>query len=453
MSETYDLVALGGGAGGLAAVRTAAAEGKTAALVTEGPIGGDCTWTGCVPSKTLLEAAASGMSFASAMQRVHQAIAHIAGTEDTAVLNAEGVDVIAGRGRLSRDGSLDVDGRRIEAGAIVVATGAHAALPPVPGLGDVGALTNENFWELQRRPASLAVLGGGSVGCELAQAMARFGTKVTLFEMAPRLLVREDPEASEVVRAALVGDGVAVHTSARIDKVERASDGQVRVHVGGHVTTVERLLVAAGRLPNTADLGLEDAGVALTSTGHIKVDRRLRTTADRIWAVGDVNGLLAFTHAADEQGRLAAWGALGQRLAWKFDATRVPWVTFTSPEVARVGLLEAEAPRGSRVAYLPMAENDRAVAAQLTEGFIKLIAAPRRGLGLAGGGKLVGATIVGARAGEMIHEPALAIRTNMFTGRLAQLSHAYPTWSVGIQKCAGQFFREVEGRSARPANR
>jgi len=314
-------------------------------------------------------------------------------------------------------------------------------------------LTSENFWELDKLPASPGVLGGGPIGCELAQAMARFGATVTLFEMAPRLLEREEPEASDVVQATLSADGVDVRTGVGVDRVSATQDGQIAVHAGGHTVVVEQLLVAAGRTPNTAELGLEDAGVALTSTGHILVDKRLKTTADRVWAVGDINGLLPFTHAADEQGRLAAWGALGRRMVWTFDPTRVPRVTFTSPEVARVGVLESEAPRGSRVAYLPMTENDRAVTAQSTDGFVKLIAAPRRVLRQAGGGRIVGATIVGARAGEMIHEPALAMLTNMFTGRLAQLSHAYPTWSVGIQKCAGQFFQEVEGRVARPARR
>ena len=450
----YDLIAVGGGAGGLAAARAAAIEGKRVALVSDAPIGGDCTWTGCVPSKTLIAAAAEGASFADAMARVHRTVEHIAGTESAEVLHGEGVTVIEGRAVLRGQGVLDINGDRVTGDRIVLATGAHPAVPPIPGLRDLAYLTNEDLWELTEAPRRLGILGGGPIGCELAQAMARLGVDVTVFEMARQLLPSEEPEASAVVEKALVADGVRVILGQAVTEVNAiGSGGSAEIIAGEHRVDVDKVLVAVGRVPNTADLGLEAAGVTLTDRGHIEVDSQLRTTADHIWAVGDVNGLLPFTHAADEQGRLAAWGAVGRRMRWTFDAQRVPWTTFTSPEVARVGVAEAEAPRGAKVAFLPMAENDRAIAADRTDGFIKLIAAPRRVLRNLGGGRIVGATVVGERAGEMIHEPAMLMLLNGFTGRLAQLTHAYPTWSTGIQKCAAQFFQEIEGRSARPARR
>lgn len=449
----FDLVAIGGGTGGLAATRAAAVAGKRAALITDSPIGGDCTWTGCVPSKTLIAAAAQGFDFPDAMKRVHETVAHIAGTEDAGVLESEGITVIEGRARLVGGKTVDVNGTRLTADAIVLATGSRPVSLPIEGLDGVDHLTNENVWDLEELPERLGIVGGGAIGCELAQAFARFGTEVTQWEVMDRLLVIEEPEASETIERVFAAEGIEVRKGNFMSGITPLGGPRAVLDAGTNPVEVDQVLIAAGRAPNTADLGLEDAGVELTERGHIKVDTKLRTTADGIYAVGDVNGLLPFTHSANEQGILVGRMASGVRMTWKFDAGRVPWTTFTSPEVARVGVTEAQAPRGSRVAYLPMAENDRAVAEGRTAGFIKLIAAPRRFLRNAGGGQIVGATIVGDRAGEMIHEPALVMLTNMFTGRLAQLAHAYPTWSLGVQKAAGQFFQEIEGRTARPAKR
>ena len=449
----FDLVAIGGGTGGLAATRAAAVAGKRAALITDSPIGGDCTWTGCVPSKTLISAAAQGVDFTDAMKRVHDTVEHIAATEDADVLESEGITVIEGRARLAGGRTVQVGGRRLTADAIVLATGSRPVSLPIEGLDGVDHLTNENVWDLDRLPERLGIVGGGAIGCELAQTFARFGTQVTQWEVMERLLVVEEPEASETIERVFAAEGIAVRKGNFMSGISPLGGSRAVLDAGTNPVEVDHVLIAAGRAPNTADLGLEEAGVELTERGHIKVDARLRTSADGIYAVGDVNGLLPFTHSANEQGILVGRMASGVRMTWKFDAGRVPWTTFTSPEVARVGVTEAQAPKGSRVAYLPMAENDRAIAEGRTEGFIKLIAAPRRVLRNAGGGRIVGATIVGDRAGEMIHEPAMAMLTNMFTGRLAQLTHAYPTWSLGVQKAAGQFFQEIEGRTARPARR
>lgn len=449
----FDLIAIGGGTGGLAATRAAAVAGKRAALITDSPIGGDCTWTGCVPSKTLISAAAQGVDFGDAMKRVHETVEHIAATEDADVLESEGITVIEGRARLVGGKTVEVNGGRLTADNIVLATGSRPVTLPIDGLDGVDHLTNENIWDLDELPERLGVVGGGAIGCELAQTFARFGTKVTQWEVVDRLLVIEEPEASEAIERVFAAEGIEVRKGNFMSGITPLGGPRAVLDAGTNPVEVDHVLIAAGRSPNTADLGLEEAGVELTERGHIKVDAKLRTTADGIYAVGDVNGLLPFTHSANEQGILVGRMASGVRMTWKFDAGRVPWTTFTSPEVARVGVTEAQAPKGSRVAYLPMAENDRAIAEGRTEGFIKLISAPRRFLRNAGGGQIVGATIVGDRAGEMIHEPAMAMLTNMFTGRLAQLAHAYPTWSVGVQKAAGQFFQEVEGRAARPARR
>ena len=449
----HDLIIVGGGAGGLGAARAARWAGAEVQMVTDGPPGGDCTFTGCVPSKTLLAAAAQGMPFTDAMTRVRDTVARIAATETADVLRAEGVGVVEGRGRLVAADTVVVGERRVSAPRIILATGGRAAVPAIPGLDQVEVLTNETVFSLNAAPASLGIIGGGAIGCELAQAFARLGVAVSIFEGLPRLLPREEPDASAVVTSALVAAGVTVETSATIERVDARPDGIAVVTAGGE-TIVERLLVATGRVPNSAGMGLEALGVQLDERAHIVTNDRLETDVRGVYAVGDVTGKLPFTHAADEMGRLAAGNALRKGVRGRFRTSWIPWATFTDPEVARIGMTEAEATaHGGRVAELPMTEMDRAVTDGRTEGFVKLIAGPKLLTRHAFGGQLLGATIVAPRAGEMIHEVALAMRTRMFTGRLAQTVHAYPTWSYAVQKTAGQFFGDVEGRTARAARR
>ncbi len=450
---THDLLVIGGGAGGMAAARTAARLGKRVALVQDGPVGGDCTFTGCVPSKTLIEAADADLSFEQALARVRDTVARIAATETADVLRGEGVDVVEGRARLTGPGSLTVNGGALRAPKLVLALGAAPMVPDIPGLRDGRYLTNETVWELAVRPASLTVLGGGAIGCELAQTFARFGTKVTVVEAADRLLTKEEPAAGAVVADALTRDGVRVLTGSTVTGVTHPDGHLVRVMLAdGATVDSEALLVAVGRSPATDGLDVEAAGVRLDARGYIRVDQSLRANGNRVYAVGDVTGQLQFTHAADEMGRTAALNALRPPLRLRFRTDAVPWVTFTRPEVARVGMTEAEAAEhGGRVAHLPMSSVDRAIAADRTEGFISLIAGPRLLTRNLAGGRLLGATIVAERAGEMIHEVALAMRVGAFTGRLAQTVHAYPTWSTGVRSAAAQFFVELDGRSARPA--
>ncbi len=447
----HDLIIVGGGAGGLSAARAARWMGADVALISDSALGGDCTFSGCVPSKTLIAAAKDGLGFAEAMTRVAETVERIAATETADVLRSTGVNVIEGRARFSTHDTVAVGDRRITAPRLVIATGSRPLIPPIPGVEQIEVLTNEEVFSISTAPESLGIIGGGAIGCELAQAFAAFGIKVTLFEAQQRLLTTEEPAASQVVAQALRRAGVEVRLGAEIERVE-PSDGSVTVVSVQDSVRVERLLVAVGRVPNSGDMALEELGVKLDGRGHIETNDRLQTNVRGVFAVGDVTGKLPFTHAADEMGRLATGNALNKGPRGRFLTHWVPRTIFTTPEVARVGMTESEAAsHGGRVAELPLKEMDRAITEGVTEGFIKIIAGPRRLTRNAFGGRVLGATIVAVRAGEMIHEPALAMRANLFTGRLAQLSHAYPTWSYGIQKTVGQFFGEVEGTRARAA--
>jgi pyruvate/2-oxoglutarate dehydrogenase complex dihydrolipoamide dehydrogenase (E3) component len=453
MSRRADLLVLGGGAGGLGAAMAARHAGKSVLLVNAGPTGGDCTFTGCVPSKTLLAAAAQGTPFVDAMARVRSTVEDIAATESADVLAADGIPVVDGWGRLRPGGAVEVDGTLFEGDRTVIATGTAPFVPPIPGLDTVEILTNENLFDLREAPASLAILGGGPIGLEMAQAFARFGIPVTLFEAEDRLLPREEPEASALIADVLRRDGVDVRTSSRVERVEKADGGGIRLVDGaGAVVEVEQLLVAVGRRAITDGLDLDAAGVTVGERGYITTSDDLSTSAEGIYAVGDITGRMQLTHAAFEMGRLVAHNAFARR-AKRFEARLIPSCTFTSPEIARVGAVESEAAGSKvRVAEWPMSAVDRAVTDGRTDGFVKLISGPKPLIGNRfGGGEVVGATIVADRAGEMIHEAALAMRTKMFTGRLAQTSHAYPTWSMAVQQCAGLFWTEMQGRTARPA--
>ncbi len=458
-TTTYDLVVIGGGTGGLSAALEAARRNASVLLVQEGRLGGDCTFTGCVPSKALLAAAARGQSFKEAAAEVHRAIETVAAAEDDDALGAEGVEVLHGRAVFRSPQEADVDGRRVRSSRFVVATGAAPLVPPIEGLSEIHPLTNENLFDLDGLPPRLAVLGGGPIGTEMSQAFARLGSCVTLLEAGDRILAKEEPEASQVVAESLGFDGVQVRTGSKVVRAEATDQNSgMRVHVdGAEPVEADQMLVAIGRRPSTSGMGLEDAGVELDDRGFIRTDHTMATSVPGIWAVGDVAGSLQFTHAANRMGIVAVSNALSR---WsrarkrRFDTQHLPWATFTSPEVGRVGMTEAEAAdHGGRVAYLPMTEVDRAVAAGETRGFIKLMAGPRPVLRGLGGGRLLGATAVATVGGELVHEVALAMRTNMFTGRLAQTVHAYPTWSMAVQQAAAQFFFEIGGREARPARR
>lgn len=470
----YDLVVIGAGATGLGAARAAARGGRRVALVEAARTGGDCTHYGCVPSKALLEAgrriaaARSGdrygfraqveVDFGAVLDRVAQVITAVERDESPALLRRQGIAVHLGRAALRGPGRLDVtdaNGRRsfLSADRLVLAVGSQPALPPVPGLAEHGVLTTREIFALRTAPEQLVVLGGGPVGCELAQAFARLGVPVTLIEAAPRLLSREEPEASRAVATALSEDGVHLHVGTSVVSVE---PGPVLRLSDGTLVRASHVLAAAGRRPDTTGLGLATIGAGVDgASGRIVVDAQLRTSAAGVFAAGDCASPLQFTHTGDEQGRLAAANAFRRRPS-SFDARVVPWVTFTEPEVGRVGLTEAEAftrwGGRARVAFVPLSGQDRARAAGERLGFVKLISGPRRGAGrITALDEVVGFTAVGPVGGELIAEVALAMRGHLPAGRLAQTVHAYPTWSLSTRVAAAGLFGTYGERGARPA--
>lgn len=451
----FDLVVVGAGAAGLSAARTALRRGASVALVSDGPYGGDCTFYGCVPSKTLIEAAGQGVDYEAAAARLKSTIGQISATEDMDSLRHEGITAIAGTARLDGPKRLLIDGHPVAWRRLVIATGSRPAIPSVAGIDSVRYLTNETVFDLTKRPSSMVIIGGGPIGAELGQAFAHFGTEVTLIEAGPRILSREEPEASWAATRSLARDGVRVLTDVKVRSVAPAEDGTV-VELSEGEVHAEQLLVAVGRQASTDRIGVAEAGAELDPRGHLVTDIQMRTSLPGVYAAGDVTGRALFTHSADEMGRIAAANALA-RVPWhRFNQDAIPSVTYTNPEIARVGLTEdaaAAAHPDARVAELPLSELDRAVTAAETDGYIKLIAAPRRGTRHLAGGRLVGATIVAARAGEMIAVPTLAIRTRMFPARLALTVQAYPTWTLGVRQAAAQLFIETGGRAARTARR
>lgn len=457
--ERWDLLVLGGGTAGIVAAKTGANLGARVLLVERDRTGGDCLWTGCVPSKALLAAAHAAASardaarfgvhvegvrvdFAQAMSHVHAAIHHIAPVDSPETLEAAGVTVRRGVGRFLGDGELEIDGETVHFTQAVIATGAAPALPPIPGLADVDVLTSDDVWELIEAPRRLAVLGAGSIGCELGQGLARLGVDVTLVESEPRILPREDADAAAAVHRALVSEGVDLRVGRRVESVEASggASGTLCLDDGTSVA-FDRLLVAVGRRPRTGDLGLDTVGVEVDQRGFVVVDRRLRTTHPRIWAAGDLTGHPQFTHVAGVHGSLAASNAvLGVRR--RVETSAVPRVTYTQPEVAAVGTDTGRTSDGVRVLTLQHTHVDRAVTEGHTDGFTRLAVDAK--------GRILGATVVGPRAGETLGELALAIRRGLRTRDLAGITHAYPTWNDGPWNVA---VGDVREQLSRPATR
>ena len=456
----WDLVVLGGGTAGIVAARTAAGLGARVALVEGHRTGGDCLWTGCVPSKTLLAVARRAaaarsapalgvevgdvrVDFAAAMALVHAAIATIEPEDSPEALSEAGVTVISGWARLTADASVEVDGGLLTTRQVLLATGSSPQVPDLPGLRTAEPLTSETIWALSSRPQRMTVLGGGSIGCELGQAFARLGAQVTIVEQAPRLLPAEDPDASRLVEAALRQDHVDVRTGSRVTSVKGGRDGGT-VYVGGSVDIpYDTLLVALGRQPRTARLGLSEAGVATDERGFITVDKTLRTSHRRVWAAGDLTGHPQYTHVAGVHGSIAASNAvLGLRRT--VDTTAVPRVTYTDPEVAAVGVGTGEPAgrAGLQTVSRDHHDVDRAVVEGEVDGFSRMA--------VDGSGRILGATLVGPRAGETLPELVVAVRLGLRTRDLAGTIHAYPTYADGPWDAA---IDDVRSRLAGPAAR
>jgi pyruvate/2-oxoglutarate dehydrogenase complex dihydrolipoamide dehydrogenase (E3) component len=451
----YHLVVVGAGTAGLVSAAAAAGLGARVALVERELLGGDCLNVGCVPSKGVIRgarafhAAKSGGAFgapvaegegdfAAAMARVRRLRARISANDGAPRFRALGVDVFLGHGRFVARDAVEVGGRRLRFRRAVIATGARAAAPPIPGLAEAGHLTNETVFSLEKLPRRLGVLGAGPIGCELAQAFARYGSEVTILDTGEHVLPREDPDAARVVEAALARDGVRYLPGSRALEVRR-EDGARRIRFEragrSEELEVDELLVAVGRAPNLEGLGLEAAGVAFDASG-VEVDAKLRTTNHRIYAAGDVVRSFKFTHLADAHARIVVQNALFAPTA-KTSGLVVPWCTYTSPEVAHVGMYAADArARGIEVDTLtvPLHDVDRAVLDGEDEGFLRVHL--RRG-----SDEILGATLVAEHAGETIGELCLAITARVGLGAIGRTIHPYPTQAEVIRRAADAWRR------------
>jgi pyruvate/2-oxoglutarate dehydrogenase complex dihydrolipoamide dehydrogenase (E3) component len=413
----YDLAVIGGGTAGLVCAAGAAGLGARVALIERHLLGGECLNTGCVPSKALIAAARGGLDWTAAVARMRDARVALAPNDSAGRLQALGVDLFFGAAAFADQTTIDIDGSTVRFRRAVIATGSRPTIPTIPGLHDRPYLTNETIFEQVTQPRDLLIVGAGASGCELAQAFARLGTRVTMVERASRILPAEDPDAARFVADRLSRDGVRIQTDVTDPDVSKA----------------ESVLVAIGRTPNVDDLGLERAGVAFGERG-IQVDDRLRTTNPRVYAAGDVCGRFQFTHAADAMARLVVQNALffGRK---KFSDVIIPWCTFTDPELAHVGITSEEATRGGvRTITVPLDEVDRAVIDGETDGFVRVHHER---------GRILGATIVASDAGNLISLVASAMQHN---GTLSDLSSAvfpYPTTALALKRAGDLYRRET----------
>jgi pyruvate/2-oxoglutarate dehydrogenase complex dihydrolipoamide dehydrogenase (E3) component len=438
----YDLVVLGGGTAGLVSALGAASLGARVALVERALLGGDCLNYGCVPSKAVIRASRAAydaregatfgveaaaplrIDFPAAMARMRRLRASIAHNDSAARATSLGVDVFLGDGRFVGPDALEVAGAVLRFKRAVIATGARAAAPPIPGLAEAGYRTNETLFTLTHLPARIAVIGAGPVGCELGQAFRRFGAEVTLVGSEPRVLPREDLDASAVLHRQLEREGVRLLLGGELVRVERRGAERVLVVEKGGVTTrvaCDEILVAVGRAPNVEGLGLEAAGVTV-ERGGVVVDARLRTANRRIFAAGDICSAWKFTHAADAMARLALRNAFFFGRG-KVSSLVIPWATYTDPEIAHVGMtaLQATAAGGAvRTLTVPFTEVDRAVLDEESEGFARIHVDAKSG-------RVLGATAVARHAGEMIGAPTLAIGQRLTAGQLSATILPYPT--------------------------
>jgi pyruvate/2-oxoglutarate dehydrogenase complex dihydrolipoamide dehydrogenase (E3) component len=454
---TPDICVIGAGSAGLSVAAAAAAFGVDVVLIEKGLMGGDCLNYGCVPSKALLAAAKAAhaqetagrfgvhcgrqeVDFTAANDHVRKVIAAIEPHDSQERFEGLGVTVLREGARFTGPDEVLAGSVRIKARRFVVATGSSAFVPPIPGLEDVPYLTNETLFELRERPEHLAIIGGGPIGLEMAQAHRRLGSSVTVFE-AQKALGKDDPELAAVVLDTLRAEGIRILEQTAVETVSRSDEGLAisAKDADGQAVTVEasHLLVATGRAPNVEGLGLDEAGIDHDRKG-ITVDKGLRTSNRRVYAIGDVAGGLQFTHVAGYQAGLAIRSILF-RLPVSMNSDIVPWVTYTSPELGHVGLSEAEARArygsGVKVLTADYEGNDRAQAEGLTKGRLKLIAGPR--------GKLLGADIVGAQAGEVINLLSLALSRKMTMKDLAGFIAPYPTLGELVRRAAISYYAEA----------
>ena len=454
----YDMAIIGGGSGGLTAARVASVLGANVLLVDKERLGGDCLNYGCVPSKSLIhvarivqkarESASLGLMSANLSVNMAKVSEYVQGVIDRVAegekIYTEGVTVKFGQITFKSATELVLNGEIFTSRNTLIATGSRPVMPRLEGLEEVGYLTNESVFDLMNLPSSIVIVGGGPVGVELSQAFERLGAKVTIIQEQERILPREDPEVSESVARVLISEGIDIVTNARFVKAGRSGNKKVVTATQGAQLLnfeADEIVLAVGRQPNIEGLNLEAAGIKYDKNG-IKVDDYLQTSASNILAIGDVIGGYLFTHVAVYQAGVAVRNALVPVGKKKVDYRVVPWCTFTDPEAARVGLTPEDAEKQYkqvRIVKFPWAEIDRAQAENETIGFIKLVLAGKKD-------EIVGAHMVGARAGEMLGEMALAMQHNLTLNDILGTIHVYPTMNTGIQQAVFEAY--LEGAAA-----
>ena len=458
MSEKFDVVVIGGGTAGLVTASGCARLGRRVALIEREALGGDCLWTGCVPTKALvasaklayqmrnanswgLEKVSPKIDAKSIMDSMREA-QRIAGKhDDPEKFRKLGIEVIRGTARLTANNTVEVDGRRLEAKDIVIATGSRTADPPVEGLKETGFIDHVSFLKQNTFPASLLVLGGGYIGIEFAQIFRRFGCEVTVVEMGDDIVHKEDPDVIARVRELLGDEGIEIHSGWAAKSVRRVGGRKVmrieNKNGESREVGVDEIFVASGRRGNTEDLGLEAAGVKIERS-YVVANKYLETTAPRIWACGDVHGGLKFTHvAAYEAVKLVRNMLFPGRSAVNYDD--VPWALFTDPEVGHIGMTEPQAREATagdvRVFKVEMADVDRAVVDRTPRGFIKFVCDRK--------GRILGAHALCANASTLIEEIVLARKKGVKIGELAQLISPYPSLADGVQKAASTYYQDL----------
>ena len=460
----YDrnLVVIGAGSAGLVSSYIAAAVKAKVTLVEKHRMGGDCLNTGCVPSKALIrtarlldqirragefgiKSASAEFDFADAMERVQRVIKTIEPHDSVERYTKLGVECLRGEAKITSPWTVEVKtgtgAQTLTTRAIVIAAGGRPFVPPIPGIEDAGYVTSDTVWDLRTLPRRLVVLGGGPIGCELAQCFARFGSQVTQVEMLPRILIREDPDVSQRVAERFAKEGISllVNHKAKMIRIENGEKVLIAEHDGKEVRIAfDQLLVAVGRIANTRGYGLEELGIPVTKAGTVETNEHLQTVYPNIYACGDVAGPYQFTHTASHQAWYAAVNALfGGLKKFRADYSVIPWATFTDPEVARVGFNELEA-KENKIPYestiYSIDDLDRAIADGAAHGFVKVLTAPGRDT-------VLGATIVGEHAGELIAEYIAAMRHGIGLNRILGTIHIYPTFAEANKYAAGAWKR------------
>ncbi len=456
----FDSIVIGGGAAGLTASGISSNVGAKTMMIERHRLGGDCTWTGCVPSKVLLKAGKvarnireagkfglideePNINFSKVIEHVHKIRQEVyEEADDPKIYEDQHIEVVFGEARFKDAHTLEIDledgGKRtVSSKYIFIASGARASVPPIKGLDSVDYLTNESLFEISDLPEELIIIGGGPIGIEMSQAFNNLGSKVTVIDMADRIMQNDDEELVEILMAELIGQGVNFELNSSIKEVnKRENKIIVEVEQEGVSKNIEgtHLLIATGRIPNTEQLDLDKAGVQSGKKG-IRVNDSCQTNVSHIYAIGDVNGRYQFTHMSEHTAKVAATSAL-LKIPMKIDKKHVPWATFTDPELAHVGQTEEQLKKNGtsfEVYRFPYSKIDRALTDNESAGLIKLFANKLTG-------KLYGATVVGAHAGELISEYAVAIKNGVSLRNLADTIHPYPSWGLGARRAADQWY-------------